>query len=149
MSQPESSARGASQSPESTRDHGLRVLVVDDSPIMRKMVIHSLKVAGIDAASIDQAGDGQQALAAIERAAPDLVLCDVHMPTMDGAELVRQLAEQGRLSSLPVVMISSERNDAQQSALVALGARAYLHKPFYPEALGQLVRDVLAQGAAS
>lgn len=127
----------------------MRVLVVDDSPIMRKMVIHSLKVAGIEAASIDQAGDGQQALAAIERAAPDLVLCDVHMPTMDGAELVRHLAESGRLSSLPVVMISSERNDAQQSALVALGARAYLYKPFYPEALGQLVRDVLAQGAAS
>lgn len=127
----------------------LRVLVVDDSPIMRKMVIHSLKMAGIEAASIDQAGDGEQALAAIERAAPDLVLCDVHMPAMDGAELVRHLAKAGRLQALPVVMISSERNEAQQAELVGLGARGYLHKPFYPEVLGKLVRDVLATREAS
>jgi two-component system chemotaxis response regulator CheY len=128
---------------------GLRVLVVDDSPIMRKMVIHSLKVAGIEVATMLQASHGAEALATIDRDQPELVLCDVHMPTMDGAELVRTLAEQGRLAVVPVVMISSERNDAQQSELERLGVRAYLHKPFYPEALGKVVREVLALEEAS
>lgn len=128
---------------------GLCVLVVDDSPIMRKMVIHSLKVAGIEVDKMLQASHGGEALASIESARPQLVLCDVHMPTMDGAELVRTLAERGRLPALPVVMISSERNDAQQHELEKLGVRAYLHKPFYPEALGKVVRDALAMKEAS
>lgn len=127
----------------------LSVLVVDDSPIMRKMVIHSLKVAGFELSAIEQAAHGGEALSVLARVQPDLVLCDVHMPAMDGVQLVRTLAEQGRIASLPVVMISSERNDAQQAELVGLGARAYLHKPFYPEALGKVVRQVLRWQEAS
>jgi CheY-like chemotaxis protein len=128
---------------------GLCVLVVDDSPIMRKMVIHSLKVAGIEVATVLQASHGVDALAAIDSQQPHLVLCDVHMPTMDGAELVRKLAEQRRLVEVPVVMISSQRDDQQQRELEKLGVRAYLHKPFYPEALGRVVREVLSSKEAS
>jgi len=137
---------------ESQRDvgaEGLRILVVDDSPIMRKMVIHSLKVAGISVARVAQAAHGGEALALISEVTPHVVLCDVHMPTMDGMELVRSLADLGRIAALRVVMISSERNEAQQRELEALGVRAYLHKPFYPEALGKVVREVLGQKEAS
>ena len=128
---------------------GLHILVVDDSPIMRKMVIHALKVAGVQAASIEQAAHGGEVLALLEQRPLDLVLCDVHMPTMDGVELVHRLAQQGRLRTLPVVMISSDRNDAQQAELQKLGVRGYLYKPFYPEALGQMVRDAVAPQEAS
>jgi two-component system, chemotaxis family, chemotaxis protein CheY len=128
---------------------GLHILVVDDSPIMRRMVIHALKVAGVVAASIEQAAHGVEVLALLEQRCPDLVLCDVHMPTMDGVELIHRLAQQGKLRRLPVVMISSDRNDAQQAELEKLGVRGFLHKPFYPEALGKVVRDVLGAKEAS
>lgn len=127
----------------------LCVLVVDDSPIMRKMVIHSLKVAKIELSRVEQAAHGEEALDVLSRVTPDLVLCDVHMPSMDGLALVRALAQSGRLAALPVIMISSERNDAAQSELEGLGARAFLHKPFYPEALGDLIRSVLTVQEAS
>lgn len=138
-----------SQTDSGASNAGLCVLVVDDSPIMRKMVLHSLKVAGIEATRVLQAAHGGEALALIDAERPRIVLCDVHMPTMDGVELVRQLASQKRLPTLPVVMISSERNDAQQSELERLGVRAYLHKPFYPEALGKVVREALILKEAS
>jgi two-component system chemotaxis response regulator CheY len=127
----------------------LCVLVVDDSPIMRKMVIHSLKMAKIELSCVEQAAHGEEALEVLARVTPDLVLCDVHMPSMDGLAFVRALAQSGRIAALPVVMISSERNDAAQNELESLGARAFLHKPFYPEALGQLIRSVLTQKEAS
>ena len=127
----------------------LCVLVVDDSPIMRKMVIRSLEVAGFDLGGVEQAAHGGEALGVLERVLPDLMLCDVHMPAMDGVQLVRTLAKQRRIASLPVVMISSERNDAQRAELLTLGARGYLHKPFYPEALGEVVRQVLRRTATS
>jgi two-component system chemotaxis response regulator CheY len=130
-------------------ERALCVLVVDDSPIMRKMVIHSLKMAKIELSRVEQAAHGEEALEVLKRVTPDLVLCDVHMPSMDGLALVRALAQAGRLASLPVVMISSERNDAAQSELESLGARAFLHKPFYPEALGELIRNVLGGKEAS
>jgi len=128
---------------------GLHIVVVDDSPIMRRMVIHALKVAGVVVASIEQAAHGGEVLALLEQGRPDLVLCDVHMPTMDGVELVHRLAQQGKLQSLPIVMISSDRNDAQQAELEKLGVRGFLHKPFYPEALGKVVRDALGAKEAS
>lgn len=130
-------------------ERALCVLVVDDSPIMRKMVIHSLKMAKIELSCVEQAAHGEEALEVLARVTPDLVLCDVHMPSMDGLAFVRALSGAGRLASLPVVMISSERNDAAQSELESLGARAFLHKPFYPETLGQLIRDVLSKKEAS
>lgn len=138
----------SSIAPQKT-ERALCVLVVDDSAIMRKMVIHSLKMAKFELASVEQAAHGAEALDVLKRVTPDLVLCDVHMPTMDGLALVRALAQSGQLARLPVVMVSSERNDAAQSELERLGARAFLHKPFYPEALGSLIRSVLEMKAAS
>ena len=75
---------------------GLCVLVVDDSPIMRKMVLHSLKVAGVEVTRVLQAAHGGEALTLLAAEQPRVVLCDVHMPTMDGVELVRKLAEWPR-----------------------------------------------------
>jgi two-component system chemotaxis response regulator CheY len=134
---------------KSSAERPLCVLVVDDSPIMRKMVIHSLKMAKLELSSVEQAAHGEEALQVLARVTPDLVLCDVHMPSMDGTAFVRKLADAGRLAQLPVIMVSSERNDAAQAELVGLGARAFLHKPFYPEALGNLIRSVLTMKEAS
>ncbi|HEV8547926.1 MAG TPA: response regulator [Polyangiaceae bacterium] len=121
----------------------LTVLVVDDSPVTRKMLIHALEMARIPLAEVREAKNGEEALFSIARSAPDLVLCDVHMPTMDGTELLERLSCGGWTPTLPVVMISSERGPAARSRLTAFGARACVEKPFLPEALGRVVRGVL------
>jgi two-component system, chemotaxis family, chemotaxis protein CheY len=121
----------------------LTVLVVDDSPVMRRMLVQALAVAGLPLREVREAADGEQALLSIARSEPDLVLCDVHMPTMDGSELLERLACGGWTARVPVVMISSERRRGTRARLEAFGARAYLEKPFYPETLGRVVRAIL------
>jgi len=126
----------------------LTVLVVDDSPVMRKMVAHALSLTGLPVAEVREARDGQEALLSIASSPPDLVLCDVHMPTMDGTELLERLACGGWTETVPIVMITSERSSKARERLESFGARAYLEKPFYPEALGRVLRSVLGLAEA-
>jgi len=98
---------------------------------------------------VREAKDGEEALLSIVRAEPDLVLCDVHMPTMDGTEFLERLACGGWTRRVPVVMLSSERSPVVRARLEEFGARACLEKPFYPEALGRVVRSVLGLPEAS
>src|SRR6187399_821594 len=121
----------------------LTVLVVDDSSVMRKMVAHALSLTGLPVGEVREARDGHEALLSIASSPPDLVLCDIHMPTMDGAELLERLDCGGWTKTIPVVMITSERNTTTRERLTSFGARGYLQKPFYPEALGRVIRAVL------
>jgi two-component system chemotaxis response regulator CheY len=130
------------------RPAALTVLVVDDSPVMRKMIAHALSLTGLPVAEVREARDGHEALLSIASSPPDLVLCDIHMPTMDGTELLERLDVGGWTKSVPVVMISSERGCLARERLEAFGARAYIEKPFYPEVLGRVLRSVLGLGAA-
>lgn len=131
------------------RRSALTVLVVDDSLVMRKMIAHALSLTGIPVAEVREARDGHEALLSIASSPPDLVLCDVHMPMMDGTELLERLDVGGWTKSVPIVMISSERGSVARERLEAFGARAYIQKPFYPEALGRILRAVLGLGEAS
>jgi two-component system chemotaxis response regulator CheY len=131
------------------RRPALTVLVVDDSLVMRKMIAHALSLTGIPVREVREARDGHEALLSIASSPPDLVLCDVHMPTMDGKELLERLDVGGWTKSVPVVMISSERGSVARERLEAFGARAYIQKPFYPETLGRILREVLGLGDAS
>lgn len=127
----------------------LRALIVDDSPIMRRMIARALELSGLRVDPIHEAASGEQALQLASDSWVDIVLCDVHMPGMDGVELVRRMSEDPLLSDVPVVMISSDRGSARAAELEALGIRGYLHKPFQPEALGRIVRQVLGLEVAS
>jgi two-component system chemotaxis response regulator CheY len=133
------------------REHGvmLRVLVVDDSAVMRRMVARSLELSGLGVGEVFEASDGEEALEVVRRAWIDVVLCDVHMPKMDGVELVRRMSEDLVLSDLPVVVISSDRTEGRASELGRLGIRGYVHKPFQPETIGRVVRQVLGLEEAS
>lgn len=132
-------------SSETTRNptDGFRVLVVDDSKIMRTMVIRCLKMSQFQVASVLEAGDGTEALGLLSRESVDLVLSDLHMPTMDGVEMVARMRERPATSSIPVVMVSSQRDEAVESKLRTLGVCAYLHKPFQPETLDRILRAAL------
>jgi two-component system chemotaxis response regulator CheY len=121
----------------------LSVLVVDDSSVMRRMVARSLVLSGVPAHEVHEAGDGREALRLIREQYVDLVLCDLHMPVMDGLELMKQLGTDAATADVPVVIVSSERSPGLLAELEELGVRGFLRKPFQPEALGQLVREVL------
>jgi two-component system chemotaxis response regulator CheY len=127
----------------------LKVLVVDDSKVMRRMITRSLELSGLELSEVLEAESGADALYLLHEKWIDLVLCDVHMPKMTGLELVRVMSENRLTSGVPVVMVSSDRNQEQIEEFLRLGVRGYVVKPFQPEALARTVQQALGLGAAS
>jgi two-component system chemotaxis sensor kinase CheA len=100
-----------------------RVLVVDDSPIIRDLLVELLTAAKLD---VHTAADGAEALEVLDRHRVDLVLSDVEMPGIDGFELLTRI--RGRDPELPVVMVTTRGSMADRERAAALGANAYLVK---------------------
>jgi len=112
-----------------------RVLIVDDSTVMRAFVRRVLGISGLDTAEVFEAGDGQEALDLLEREWVDVVLTDINMPNMDGEEFVGKLAARGLLALVTVIVVSTDATASRMEHLQALGAQGYLSKPFQPESL--------------
>lgn len=125
-----------------------RVLIVDDSPVTRKIVAKSIGMSGLDVGEILQAGSGKEALALMASTKFDVVFADINMPEMSGVEMVERMAQSATLSSLPVVVISTERSQERIQRLSELGVKAYLTKPFRPEELLRVVGELLPAGGA-
>src|SRR4051812_48406968 len=104
----------------------LNVLIVDDSPIMRKMVRRSLEMANLPLGSVLEANEGREALLRLADHQIDIVLADINMPVMNGVELVEQMVADGLLPRIPVVIVSTERSQERMSHLKRLGVRNYL-----------------------
>jgi two-component system, chemotaxis family, chemotaxis protein CheY len=121
----------------------LEVLVVDDSVVTRKMVRRAIGLCGLEISQVYEACDGADALEQLARHPVDLVLADVNMPVMNGIELVERMAGDPRLSRIPVVIVATPLGDASIDRLLESGARAYLAKPFRPEALRDVVLEVV------
>jgi DNA-binding response OmpR family regulator len=113
------------------------VLVVDDEPIVREVVVRYLSREGHQTL---EAGDGVAARAAIERSDPDLVVLDVMLPGTDGLELCRWIRST---SELPVIMLTARGEEADRIVGLELGADDYVTKPFSPRELAARVRTVL------
>ena len=126
---------------------GLRTLIVDDSPVMRKIVERTLRQAGISLEKVIEAGNGSQALDILRQQTVDLVLSDINMPVMDGLEFVRQLRTLENARGVPVLMITSEGNESFVVEAISCGARGYIRKPFTPDQMKRQVLPVLAKGA--
>ncbi len=119
------------------------VLVVDDSPVTRKMLRRALGLCGIDLGAVVEAGDGAEALAA---APADLVLADVNMPVLNGMEMVERMSADPHLARIPVVIVATPMSEDRIARLLDNGARAYIAKPFRPEALKQVIVEILGEG---
>jgi two-component system, chemotaxis family, chemotaxis protein CheY len=124
------------------------VLVVDDSSIVRAVVRRCLAMTGLPLARVLEAANGREALEALARERVDIVFADLNMPEMDGAELVRRMSGDAALAATPVVVVSSEQSQARIDELRALGARAYIRKPFRPESFREVVEAILGPPAA-
>ena len=123
----------------------IAVLIVDDSPVMRRLIARALGIAGLPIAEVYEAADGLAALHCLWKHPIDLLLCDLHMPEMGGLELLRVLSESGIVKRVPTIVVSSNHGEAPNAEALALGVRAYVHKPFQPERIGRVVREVLGR----
>jgi DNA-binding response OmpR family regulator len=113
------------------------VLVVDDEPIVRDVVVRYLEREGFRTL---EAGDGQSARELVESGAPNLVVLDVMLPGMDGLALCRWIRSR---STLPVIMLTARGEEADRIVGLELGADDYVTKPFSPRELAARVRTVL------
>jgi two-component system chemotaxis response regulator CheY len=123
-----------------------RVLVVDDSAVLRRMVKRALTISGLPADTILEASNGQEALNILRENWVDIVFADINMPVMSGAELLGAMKNDKTLSATPVVIVSSEHSEKRVEEMKALGARAFLVKPFRPEAIKEVFCEVLHPG---
>ncbi len=121
----------------------IELLVVDDSPVTRKMVRRAIGLCGLEVSQVHEAGDGAEALAKLAAHPVDLVLADVNMPVMNGMELVARMAQDEALSRVPVVIVATPLSEDRIERLLGSGARAYLAKPFRPEALRDVVVELV------
>ena len=121
------------------------ILIVDDSPIIRKMVRKSIDMAGVPVTAAYEAGNGLEALAVLRAQWIDIVFADLNMPEMNGMQMMDEMARDSMLVSTPVVIVSSEQDQDKIAELMKRGIRAYLKKPFHPEGIKAVV-DQLLQG---
>ncbi len=120
-----------------------RVLIVDDSPAMRSVIRRVIELSGFEVADFLEAADGGEALGLLHRDAVDVVLTDINMPNINGEQLVCSMREEEALRDKPVVVISTDATEHRIQRMLELGAKGYITKPFYPEALRQELERVL------
>ena len=120
-----------------------KILVVDDDAHIRELLAFALGKAGMQ---IVEAGDGEAALAEVERDRPDLVVLDINMPRMDGLEVCRRLRSEG---DLPILFLSSRDDEIDRVVGLELGADDYVVKPFSPREVVARVSAILKRGGRS
>ena len=124
---------------------GYNILIVDDSATVRAMITKALRLSELPLGEITQAANGHEALKALGESWTDLVLTDINMPEMNGMELVRQMAADDLLRTVPVIVGSTEGSEERIGELKRQGIRGYLRKPFTPEDIKEQVVNVLGE----
>ena len=120
----------------------LNVLVVDDSAVMRAMVIKTLRLCGIPIGEVYQAANGQEGLEALKKNWIDLALIDINMPVMNGEEMILKLRENPETADLAVVVVSTESSETRMNLLLNKGAK-FVHKPFTPMELKEAITSIV------
>lgn len=120
-----------------------QVLVVDDDPHIRQLLVFALEKAGLSAR---EAEDGEAALAAVAQTPPDLVVLDINMPKLDGLEVCRRLRAQG---DLPILFLSSRDDEIDRVLGIELGGDDYVVKPFSPREVVARVQAILRRARAA
>ena len=106
----------------------MKILIVDDSRAMRRIVQRALRQAGFGGHEVVEAEDGAQGLEIIRNSPPDIVLCDWNMPNMNGIDLLKTIRAEG--NQIPFGFVTSERTDEIQQEANAAGANFHVFKPF-------------------
>lgn len=123
-----------------------RILTVDDSNSLRRMVAFTLKQAGHE---VVQAVDGSDGLVKIREQKIDLALVDVNMPSMGGIEMVTEMRKLPDYAKTPILMLTTESSDEKKQEGRQAGATGWIVKPFSPEQLLGIVEKVLGRTSAA
>jgi two-component system chemotaxis response regulator CheY len=123
----------------------IRVLIVDDSAVMRKIVERCLRQAGLELKEVIEAGNGIEGLAAVQQGSMDLILSDINMPAMDGLEFLEGLRSLDNAKGTPVVMITTEGSESRVVEALSAGARGYIRKPFTADQVRERVSPLLEE----
>lgn len=121
-------------------DKNLRFLVVDDFATMRRIVRSLLKDLGFN--NVEEADDGQDALAKLHASAFDFVISDWNMPNLDGLQLLTQLRADPNFSKMPVLMVTAEAKKENIIAAAQAGANGYVVKPFTAATLEEKLNKI-------
>jgi two-component system chemotaxis response regulator CheY len=119
------------------------VLIVDDSPVMRKFIRRVAEVSGLDLQEVREASNGREALELLAQRAANLILTDINMPVMDGGALVRSLKADPELRRIPVIVVTTDATSHRMRELLEAGADGYVTKPFGPEQLEAALAGLL------
>jgi CheY-like chemotaxis protein len=119
-----------------------QVLVIDDDSAVRSVIRLVLERAN---ARIEEAQDGRKGLEFARRNRPDLILCDLDMPVMDGFETLSRLRHDPGMRTVPVIMVSGMITEETERRVMGLGATAVLRKPFSLNALADLAKTLLTE----
>ena len=122
----------------------LNVLVVDDSAVMRAMIVKTLRMLNLPFGQVLEAGNGQEGLAVLDQNWVDVILVDINMPVMNGEEMIETMRANPLWAELPVVIVSTEGSRTRIEHLRSLGAQ-FIHKPFTPEEIRKVVREITGQ----
>ena len=123
---------------------GLRVLVVDDSILMRQLLADAVRASGVPVDFLLDAVDGADALRVLQEARVDVVFTGLHMPNVDGVELLTQMSLRPELSHVRVVVFTSGSAAPPPAELTRLRVFAYIAKPFRFQAIGEVLEGVNA-----
>lgn len=120
----------------------LNILVVDDSQTVRAVIAKTFKIGEVPVDELYEAANGKEALDILAHHWIDLVFSDINMPIMSGIELLEKMSEGGMLTTIPVVIVSTEGSATRIEQLKAKGITAYIRKPFTPEEVKRIICDI-------
>src|SRR6266567_684951 len=107
-----------------------KIMVIDDSASLREAVRAALTDAGYE---VLDAADGAEALRKLDGRKVDLMICDVHMPGMDGIDFVKEVKRRSDYRFVPIIMLTTEASEKSKQAGQVAGAKAWVEKPLGPE----------------
>ena len=126
---------------QQSTSQGYNVLVVEDSPPMRRMIVFALRtVRGL---TVVEADDGVDALRKLAKERFDIIITDINMPILDGLKLIKRLRADAAYKNVPVVVITTEGAAEDRHRALQLGANAYITKPIQPAVVTKTIRKVL------
>lgn len=123
-----------------------QILVVDDSKVMRDMVVACLR--GLADATFTQAASGLEAIERLSLGHFDAAVLDLNMPDISGIEVLEFVRAQDRLKRLPIIVVTTRGDDDSRAQALAAGASSYMTKPFTPEAIVAAVSALLEPGSS-
>ena len=119
------------------------LMIVDDSATMRKIIMRTVRMSGLEFERTEEAGNGVEALEKLSSAPVDVILCDINMPEMGGPEVVKKVRELPACADTKIIMVSTESSQELIDGLIADGANGYITKPFTPEKFQEKLSPLL------